>query len=224
MIESTARPRRLVSLGRILLIAVLLLGSWVTISLAVPRRADLRAFDAPAVGRLDAAMWRSYYEKQRLRLFWQLARSLREQFHTGFVRSFPSAYRAAKAAFVFKDGRNRDDYAKALPELERYFASINEIAVEPFDANAAARSELEWWIVRREPQRFTTSDWERLIAAVASEIYHVPAERVAEYAKLRVEAMVLRDQRGERMTEEDWATITRLLERSWASLAAAIAD
>ena len=65
-----------------------------------------------------------------------------------------------------------------------------------------------------EPQRATG-----LIAQVASEIYHVPAERLAEYARLRVEAMVLRDQRGKRITEEDWGRITRLLEQSWSSLA-----
>jgi hypothetical protein len=219
---SGRRPRRIRTIGRVVGLATLLLAGWVTLSLANPRRADLRSFDAPTVGRLDAAMWRSYYEQKRLRLFWQLAQSLREQFHTGFVRSFPSAYRAAKAAFVFKDGRNRDDYAKALPDLERYFESINAIAAEPFDVKTVAKNELEWWIVRREPKRFTTKDWERLIAVVAADIYHVPAERLAEYARLRVEAMVLRDARGQSITEEDWAAITSLLEQSWSSLAEAV--
>jgi hypothetical protein len=213
-----------VSIGRVVILVVALLAGWVTISLAFPSRADLRTFDAPAVGRLDAAMWRSYYEKKRLRLFWQLAESLREQFHTGYVRSFPSAFRAAKAAFVFKDGRGRDDYAKALPDLERYFESINAIAAEPFDAKSVARNELEWWIVRREPKQFTTADWERLIATVASDIYHVPAERLADYARLRVEAMVLRDARGEAITEADWQAITSLLVRSWSSLADAVRE
>ena len=76
-------------------------------SLFLPRRIDLTVFDGAAVGRLDAAMWRSYYERRPVRLFWQLTRTLQIQFHTGLVRSFPLAYHAARAAFVFKDGRSR---------------------------------------------------------------------------------------------------------------------
>jgi hypothetical protein len=220
-IDGVAPRRRRPAVYRIALVTFVVMG-WIATSMLWPRRADFRAFDGGEVGRLDAAMWRSYYERKPARLFWQLARSLRAQFDIGFVRSFPTAYLAAKAAFVFKDGRSRADYAKALPELERYFASINAVAAEPFDANAAARNELEWWIIRREPGTHTTADWERLIAAVAAEIYHVPAERAAEYARLRVEAMVLRDQRGGSITEDDWRRINALLEQSWGSLAAAV--
>jgi hypothetical protein len=187
-----------------------------------PRRVDFRQFDPLTIGRLDAAMWRSYYERRPVRLFWQLAQSLRVQFHTGFVRSFPIAYRAAKAAFTFKDGRNRADYARAAPDLERYFAAISGLARDPFNARIAARDDLEWWIVRREPEEHTTNDWKRLIAAVASEVYHTPAAQLAEYAHLRVEAMVLRDGKGAQISEDDWAHIGAMLEQSWGSLAEAV--
>lgn len=133
------------------------------------------------------------------------------------------AYHAAKAAFTFKDGRSRDEYVKALPDLERYFADINALSLTPFDVKAAAKNELEWWIVRREPAQHTTADWEGLIAAVAGEIYQLPAERFSGYARLRVEAMVLRDQRGAEITEADWSRIGNLLERSWSALASAVA-
>jgi hypothetical protein len=144
------------------------------------------------------------------------------QFNAGFWNSFPIAYRAAKSAFTFKDGTSRDDYAKALLDLERYFAAIGDLSLTPFNATAAARNELEWWIIRREPAQHTTADWERLIAAVAAEIYGVPAERLTDYARLRVEAMVLRDQRGDGITEQDWSLIENLLERSWGELAGAV--
>lgn len=156
------------------------------------------------------------------KLFWQLAQSLRVQFDAGFWESFPIAYRAAKAAFTFKDGRSRDDYARALPDLERYFAAINGLSLTPFNPKTAARDELEWWIIRREPKEHCTAQWERLITAVAAEIYGVPAERLTDYAKLRVEAMVLRDRRGEAISEQDWSEITSLLEHSWSELAAAV--
>ena len=191
---------------------------WTAADLWIPRRGGFRDFDAAAVGRLDGDMWRSYYERKPARLFWQLAQSLRIQFHTGFWRSFPMAYRAARAAFVFKDGRNREQYARALPDLERYFAQINALADAPFDAHSAAQKELEWWIIRREPARYSTKDWERLIAAVVGDIYHMPPERFAGYARLRVAAMVLRDTRGAAITEQDWSQIRQMLEQSWSAL------
>jgi hypothetical protein len=199
-----------------------LVAAWVIGDLLASRHESFREFDGAKLGRLDAGMWRSYYERRPAALFWQLTVSHREQFHTGFFRSFPIAYRAARAAFTFKDGRSREDYGRALPDLERYYGALNAIAAEPFDAKAAARDELEWWIIRREPGQYTTADWERYIARVASTIYHRPPETMAEYARLRVQAMVLRDERGETITEADWMTIREMLERGWAALATAV--
>jgi len=101
-------------------------------------------------------------------------------------------------------------------------AALSAIAAEPFDAKAAARDELEWWIIRRERDQYTTSDWERFIAGVASTIYHRPPDAIGEYAKLRVQAMSFRDERGENITEADWTTIREMLERAWTALAAAV--
>lgn len=187
-----------------------------------PRRETFTDFDGAVMGRLDADMWRSYYERRPVSLFRQLARAHRVQFHTGYARSYLVAFRAGRAAFTFKDGRSRADYGEALPDLEQYFASINDIAARPFDVPRAAREELEWWIVRREPARHTTADWERYIAGVASNIYHVPPGAVAEYARLRVEAMVLRDRRGESIGAADWEAIQDLLVRGWTALSTGV--
>ena len=84
-----------------------------------PKSVNFRQFDPVVIGHLDADMWRSYYEKKRFKLLWQMSTLVRKQFHAPFWRSFPMACRAAKAAFVFKDGHNRADYAKALPPLEK---------------------------------------------------------------------------------------------------------
>jgi hypothetical protein len=208
--------------SRIALLIAVALPAWIAFDVLIPSRTDFRQFDPVATGRLDADMWRSYYERRPVKLFWQLAHSLRVQFDAGFWESFPIAYRAAKAAFTFKDGRSRDDYARALPDLERYFAAINGLSLTPFNPKTAARDELEWWIIRREPKLHTTADWERLIAAVAAEIYGVPAERLTDYARVRVEAMVLRDRQGSNISEQDWSEISSLLERSWSELAAAV--
>jgi hypothetical protein len=214
---TSSRPAR--RFWRGLAVAFLAAIGLAVVSFLWPRSSDFRSFDGREMGRLEARMWRSYYERAPVRLFWQLTRSLREQFELGFVRSVPTAYQAARAAFVFKDGRSRADYQKALPALERYFGSINRVAAQPFDVGQAARDELEWWIIRREPAVHPTADWERLVAEVGANLYHEPPARLAQYARLRVAAMVLRDHQGAAITEQDWQRITELLESSWDSLA-----
>jgi hypothetical protein len=216
------RPRRR---GRRRLLAittalVLLLLAWVAYDLYAPRRTSLRDFDPDEVARLETAMWRSYYSRQRVRLFTQLSELLRTQYRLPLWRSNAVAFQAAQAAFVFKDGHSRADYEKALPNLFSFYKSIREVSDTDFDAQRAARLELEWWVVHRERQRHAPGDLDRALAALASEIYRVPAERLMEHARLRAEAMEIRDTRAEQggVTEEDWKRIDELLHASWHSL------
>jgi hypothetical protein len=48
----------------------------------------------------------------------------------------------------------------------------------------------------------------------------MPAERFTEHARLRAEAMTIRDTKAEAggVTEADWARIDELLHASWQSL------
>src|SRR5215210_9282979 len=100
-----------------LLIVGILLTGWIAFDLLAPHKVDIRDFDADEVARLDTAMWRSYYARERLKLFGQMGELLRTQYRLPFWRSNALAYRAARAAFVFKDGRGRADYERALPDL-----------------------------------------------------------------------------------------------------------
>ena len=77
------------------------------LDLYLPIKNDFRKFDPVNIGRLDARMWRSYYEKKPLILFFQLSKLMRTQFHAPLIRSFVMAFYSAKAAFVFKKGVNR---------------------------------------------------------------------------------------------------------------------
>src|SRR5262245_10147643 len=107
------------------------------------RPGDLRDFDPEVVARLETDMWRSYYDRRQVLLFFQLAKTLRTQYHVPFLRSNVIAFRGAKAAFVFKDGKNRADYERALPDLVKYYGWIRRTSSTPFDVNEAARLELE---------------------------------------------------------------------------------
>ena len=196
---------------------------WAGLDLFGPLRADIRRFDPDEVAHLDTVMWRSYYDRNPRELFLQLAELMRRQFHFPLLRSNEVAAYAAKAAFEFKDGHNRADYEKALPELVKYFQAIREISVTSFDVQRAARLELEWWIVHRERGKHTDGDLARALAEAAAELYQVPADTLAEYAQFRADAMKIRDTKAAAgvVTEDDWHQIESDLQVSWQSLSKA---
>lgn len=218
------RFRRLKSLLKISAALVLLLAAWVAYDIYWTRQTSLRDFDADEVARLDTAMWRSYYSRQRVRLYGQLTELLRTQYRLPFWRSNAVAYRAAKAAFVFKDGHSRADYERALPHLLSFYKSIRSASDTDFDPEHAAKLELEWWIVHRERKAHAPGDLERALADLEAELYRIPAERLMEHARLRAEAMEIRDTKAEQggVTEDDWKRIDELLHQSWRSLHSAV--
>lgn len=221
---TATRPRRSRRWLKYSAALVLVLLAWAAFDLYAPHRTSMREFDADEVARLETAMWRSYYSRQRVKLFREAAELLRTQYRLPPLRSNAVAYRAAKAAFVFKDGRSRADYERALPDLVSFYQSIRAVSDTDFDVERAARLELEWWIVHRERRRRAPGDLDRALADLQAEIFRVPAERFTEHARLRAEAMEIRDTKADQggVTEEDWRRIDELLHRSWRSLHVAI--
>jgi hypothetical protein len=219
MAGSPGRSRKKLALKIAVVVLAAIIG-WVAYDLYSPRTAHLREFDADEVARLETAMWRSYYEKQRLQLFNQLSELLRSQYNMPVVRSNLVAYYAADAAFVFKRGKQRSDYEKALPALIKFYESIRQMSDIPFDVNRAAQLELEWWIIHRERAQHGPGDLSRALAELQAEMYRVPMDQLTEHADLRAEAMTIRDTKAEQggVTEADWAKIDELLHRSWRSL------
>ena len=214
---ASSRKKLIFRIAIIVLAAVIIYSGY---DLFGPRTAHLREFDADEVARLETAMWRSYYEKHRVRLFNQLAELLRTQFHMPPVRSNLVAYYAADAAFVFKKGKQRSDYEQALPALIKFYESVHQISDIPFNVDLAARLELEWWIIHRERANHAPADLPHALAELQAAIYHVPIEQLEEHARLRAEAMTIRDTKADQggVTEADWAHIDELLHRSWRSL------
>ncbi len=219
--ETITRPKsRLRKIMLALVAVIIVISAWAAVDLFGPRSSSLRQFDANEVARLETAMWRSYYDKHRFRLFRQLAELLRTQYRMPFFRSNVVAYQAAKAAFVFKEGHGRNDYEEALPNLVKFYAAIHQVGGVNFEVEKAAKLELEWWIIHRERQTHTRADLDRALAELAAEVYRVPAERLMEHARLRAEAMLIRDDLAEAggVTEADWKKIDELLHASWQSL------
>jgi hypothetical protein len=223
MVQQTNRKRK-IKLRWIFLALIAILAVWIGEDLLLPRSANIRDFDPDEIGRLETAMWRSYYARERAALFNQLAETLRTQYHLPLVRSNAVAYQAAKAAFVFKDGKKREDYEKAIPSLVKFYSSINNVSTTKFDVNRAAQLDVEWWIVHRERAKHTTQELDLALAELPAEIYHVPVQKLMEHARLRQEAMTIRDNKADAggVTEEDWRKIEDLLHQSYKSLYTAI--
>ncbi len=208
----------------VLIAVIILLSVWIAFDLYSPHKVDIREFDADEIARLDTAMWRSYYSKERLKLFSQLGETLEKQYKVRFWRRQLMAFYAAKSAFVFKDGKSREDYEKALPDLEKFYSEIRDISTTDFDVKRASLLELEWWIVHRQRANYKDGDLANALADAASALYNVPKEKFLEYGKYRADAMKIRDTKAESggVSEEDWQKIDELLHLSWRSLHTAV--
>ena len=199
---------------------------WMVVDIYRPLKVDIRDFDADEVARLDTAMWRSYYNRERVKMYGQLTELLETQYHFPFWRRQLVAFYAAKSAFEFKDGKSRTDYEKALPDLTKFYQQIRDVSTTEFDAKRAAELELEWWIVHRQRDQYKAGDLGRALAETAGAIYQLPADRFAEHGDLRAKAMEIRDTKAESggVTEEDWQKIDDLLHQSWRSLHEAVSQ
>ena len=207
-----------------LLFVGVLLAGWIAFDIYTPHKVDIRDFDADEIARLDTAMWRSYYSRERLQMYSELTELLETQYKFRFWRRQLVAYYAAQAAFVFKDGKSRADYEKALPDLEKFYGEIRDVSTTDFDVKRAAELELEWWIVHRDRKQYKEGDLARALAETAAEIYKLPTENFIEHGNFRAEAMNIRDNKAESggVTEEDWQNIDDLLHKSWRSLHKAV--
>ena len=205
-------------LRKIIFGVVAIFALWVVLDLYWPTHADLRQFDGGDVGRLETATWRSYYDHRSIDLFTELVELVHREYRMPFWRSVAAGYYAAHAAIVFQRGHERPDYELALPDIVSYYGLVRRGSTTDFDPEAVAKVELEWWIVHRQRDRHAPGDLEMALANLQSAIFHEPPDRFITHARARAEAMVLRDNNAEHMTQADWDHIEQLLVTSWTSL------
>ena len=188
-----------------------------------PRHPDLRGFEPGDIARLETAMWRDYYEKRYPALFYHLYELSRTQFGFSPLDSFRIAWAAARAAKAFQPTRSREAANAALPPLVTYYRLLASAVPGGFDAEAAARLELDWWQARREA--VAPGQYGATVARVAAITYGKPADdRSLLISGIgRAEAMAYRDARGQAMTDPDWSEIECRLLRAYRSLKAAVA-
>lgn len=156
--------RLLLRILAVIVTGAVLISIWAAVDLYIPHKVDICDFDPDEAARLDTAMWRSYYSRQRLKLYFELTELLEKQYKLNFWRRQAMAFRAAKAAFVFKDGESRADYEKALPDLEKFYAAIRDISTTDFDSEQAdLRAEaMEIRDTKAEQGGVAEEDWARI--------------------------------------------------------------
>jgi hypothetical protein len=166
------------------MLTILLLVALVSTSFyaVFPRRPDLTAFDPDFMGQLECSTWRYYYEQRYFHLLHGLYRGIR---HLKFspADSVRIAWKAGRAARLFKSSTSRQEAESVLPALIQYFRGILPGAPVQFSPQEAARAELAWWQARREaaaPEQYGLT-----IAHVATLVYGVDTEDIKRAALLR---------------------------------------
>jgi hypothetical protein len=188
---------------------------WIQDALAKP---DMKGFNPQEMGRLEASMWRSYYEGHWLRLAGQTMEGACGQFGFSWWDASRLSVHAALSALYFRS--NTDD-PRCLPELEKYYTIIAQASGSDFDIRKVAALELDWWKARR--REVGPKDYGRIIAQQASLYYGVPEASVLPGSVQRAEAMAYRDSRRDgKPTEADWQEIARRLDLAYTSLKEAI--
>lgn len=179
-------------------------------------RPDCGGFDPVAMGRIEAGMWRNYYSHRWGRLGLDLLGAACGQYGFSWWDGIRVATHTSRAAALFR--MNADD-PRCQPELERYYRIVAPALRGRFDPAEAARLELAWWRERRRdvpPHAYADT-----IARLTALLHGIPREEALPACLLRAEAMAYRDARdGGRMTEADWAEVTRILTAAHASLRA----
>jgi len=179
-------------------------------------RPDCGGFDPVAMGRIEADMWRNYYSHRWGRLGLGLLRATCGQYGFSWWDGIRVAAHAGRAAALFRV--NTDD-PRCLPELERYYRIVAPALRGRFDPGEAAQLELTWWQERRRdvpPHAYADT-----IARLTALLHGIPRGEALPACLLRAEAMAYRDARGDgRMTEADWAEVTRILTAAHTDLRA----
>lgn len=187
------------------------------------QKIDLRQFDYKRMAKLDADMWRAYYNHQFLKLFLQLIQLLKTQFGFSWFITVRLAYYSAGAAAYYRTKKHKGvDNTRVFKNLAKFYGLIAKHSVKPFDYAKAAELELAWWDVHRKSYA-TNPELERSLANGAAVIYNVPAKKLHEYAHYRAEAMILPRHEGDEQSEPvDWQKLTEHLVKAWGSLHAAV--
>jgi hypothetical protein len=178
-------------------------------------------FEPDRLASLETRMWKAYYRRQPVRLFWLLVLALREQAQVSWLRALRASLLLTRAAAGF--ARAGGDYERFAPDIGRAYRILG--LPHGVDAEEVGRRELRWWVVRREIGLAAGEAAGAAITDLYAAIYEQPWGRLAEAGRLRGLAAEVRD-RGAMVDPEGargtgaayWPEVARLLQDSYRRL------
>ncbi len=179
-------------------------------------KSDLTRFDYKEVAKVDADAWRSYYNHQFFKMYWQLLRGMKAQLGQNWFITLRLSFYAGWAAADFRLKRGHENYDRILKNLTKYYGLLSKHSIQPFDYSEAARLELEWWDIHRYPKKYKKSLEASLAEAVAV-VYDVDSKALKDYAHYRAVAMMLPAHTGDKQKsdpEKTYKEVEDLLVRS----------
>lgn len=178
-------------------------------------------FDPDHVAKLETEMWRSYYDRQWLRVIYLTERTSAEEFHIPVPLSLQAAYYATRAAVAFKPVDN--DLPATLGALTGYYRLVRRFSGLRFDPATVAGIELRYWIVHRDLSG--ASDHTALIDVLAdlhAATFAIARDLALESGEWRARAAITVDGiTGRRSADvaRDWRILEDQLRRCYRSLA-----
>ena len=183
-------------------------------------------FDPDRLALLELRTWKAYYRRQPARLFGNLVLGLREQ------GACLVAAGAARVVLAVEGRLSASPVRPATTSGSRRTSrgATGRSACRPtIDAEAVAREELRWWVVRREIGLSSGAAAGATIARLYAAVYGLPESRLAEAGRLRGLAAEVRD-RGATADPDGpkgrgatyWPEVVRLLRESYRSLSDAV--
>jgi hypothetical protein len=179
-------------------------------------------FDPTFVADTETAMWKAYYENAGgVSLGRNLLTLMRTQFGLSYRSSVLIAEDIASATVRFRSTREESQYEqKVLPDLVSAYSRLRRATNGKWDPTEVAKTELEWWAARRDPERNSPENVGKIIAHEYSLIYGKDNQNIRRAGLLRAEAARLRDEQK----NADWKSVNELLRESYTELIKGIVE
>jgi len=176
------------------------------------------SFSPDKVAHAETEMWRAYYSNGKTKLALELVSMFRNQYGLSLPEATRIGKLYAQAAMKFRDSQG--NYAQTtLPDLIEAYQLLKRASGASYDAEAAARAELAWWVTRRTPRQNSPEQVGRRIAELYVLLYGRDNPSLHSSGLLRAKAAALRDAGGR---EPDWAQVEALLQQSYRALQQAL--